>query len=77
MIKINNINNKVKLKLLPVCECGYIFNDFKINSSNSIVKDYSLKIVQDSKFSPSHCPNCGKEIESIEYSKNLLNNFIK
>ena len=74
MIKINNINNKVKLKLLPVCECGYIFNDFNIN--NNIVKDYSLKRVQ-VKFSPSHCPNCGKEIESIEYNKNLLNNFIK
>ena len=45
MIKINNINNKVKLKLLQLCECGYIFNDFNVNSSNSIVKDYSLKRV--------------------------------
>lgn len=77
MIKINNINNKVKLNLLPVCECGYIFDDVKINSNNSILNYYSFKIVQDSKFSPSHCPNCGKEIESIEYNKNLLNNFIK
>lgn len=73
MIKINNINNKVKLKLLPVCECGYIFEGIEIKKNKSII-DGKYTISKYS-FKPCLCPNCGKEIESIEYNKNLLNNF--
>ena len=63
----------VKLKLLPVCECGYVFRDGiviektinvidKIKDSDSVIKypKYSIN--------PPMCPNCKRMIESVEYN---------
>lgn len=56
---------KTTLRMLPVCNCGYIFRDGiiiheDINEKNGIKHaTYSIE--------PQKCPNCGKEIEQIEH----------
>lgn len=55
---------KTRLKMLPVCSCGYVFRDGVIinqyiNNINRIgYPEYSIE--------PSICPMCKKEIECIE-----------
>ncbi len=56
---------KTTLKLLPVCECGYIIRDLQIGKDvieqNGI--KYGVPYIR-----PADCPNCHKEIESIEWN---------
>lgn len=55
-------DNTVELKLLPVCECGYIFKELTVTESIN---------VGISTFFPCHCPNCKKVIESVSLSHNF------
>lgn len=57
---------KTRLRMLPVCSCGYVFTKGVIIYENIIEEEgfnhakYSIE--------PSNCPKCNKEIECIEYN---------
>jgi hypothetical protein len=55
---------KTKLRMLPVCSCGYIFKDGiaiheDINEKDGI--KYATHTIE-----PHMCPNCKKKIECVE-----------
>ena len=61
---------KTTLKMLPVCNCGYIFREGiiiheDINTKNKI--KYATHTIE-----PAICPNCKKEIECIEDYKHTV-----
>lgn len=61
----------VRLKLLPVCECGHVFRDGvtitkdtnETKGSNGHIRYGTYHI------NPPTCPNCKRLIEGIEYNK--------
>lgn len=59
----------VQFKMLPVCECGYVFRDgiiiYKdIREVNGV--KYSEHFIQ-----PWMCPNCQKIIDCVEYNGDI------
>lgn len=74
-----NLNKKVNLTLHAVCECGHIIKDLEIRKceETTVQDDWTKKYIDMTKptqyFYPTHCPNCGREIESISVKKNLIN----
>lgn len=52
-----------KLRLLTVCECGYVFREIKINRKMTTLDNFSVPV--ESHFEPSICPNCKKFIREI------------
>lgn len=52
-----------KLRLLPVCECGYVFREIKINRKMMTIDNFSVPV--ESRFEPPICPNCKKFIREI------------
>lgn len=55
-----------RLKLLPVCNCGYVFRDGVIVHEKVHTMNNGAKIPY-RYIEPSICPNCKKRIECIEY----------
>ena len=55
---------KVRLKLLPVCECGYIFEDGIVIYKNIAEASNGIEYGK-ACFEPIACPNCKREIECI------------
>lgn len=51
------------LNLLPVCECGYVFREFKVNKEMTTLDNYYIRA--ESRFEPPECPNCKQFIEAI------------
>lgn len=52
-----------KLRLLTVCECGYVFREIKINRKMTTIDNFSVPV--ESRFEPPICPNCKKFIREI------------
>lgn len=60
------------IKLLPVCECGYVLRDLELNHTEALCGwKYSVP------FTPSSCPNCHKFIESMTIDMHLLKQFVR
>lgn len=64
---------KTTLRMLTVCNCGYIFGNGiviheNINEKNGI--KYTTHSIE-----PSECPNCKKEIECIEHYSYTAENY--
>jgi len=58
------------LKLLPVCECGYVFRDLELNHTETLCGwEYLVP------FTPSLCPNCNRLIESLTADMHVLKNL--
>jgi hypothetical protein len=57
-------NNPVAIKLLPVCECGYIFKELTVTEALDI---------GGSTFAPNHCPNCKGIIKSVSITHDFRN----
>lgn len=55
---------KTKLKLLPVCQCGYIFEDGIVIYKNTEETSNGIKYGKVC-FEPVACPHCQREIECI------------
>ena len=53
-----------RLKLLPVCNCGYVFRD-GVTICRSIEENNALKHAEFT-INPPMCPNCKKKIECLE-----------
>lgn len=64
------MNDGTILRLLPVCECGYIFEGIEIKKNKSII-DGKYTISKYS-FKPCLCPNCGKNIEGISINNDIF-----
>lgn len=59
-----------RLKLLPVCNCGYIFRDgVTIYKNTNEVKDIKYATYS---ISPNICPNCKKHIECVAYGNDII-----
>lgn len=66
-------NCKTRLRMLPVCSCGYVFKDELI--VNKSINDYMFRIgYPEYSFEPSTCPMCKKEIECIDYNGYMIKN---
>lgn len=57
------------LKLLPVCECGHVFKEIKINRKMTTIDNFSVPV--ESRFEPPICPNCKKFIREIHVSQDF------
>lgn len=57
---------KTKLRMLPVCSCGYVFREGVIIHKDINEKD-EIKYATHS-IEPYMCPQCKKEIECVEYN---------
>lgn len=51
------------VNLLPVCECGHVFKEIKINRKMTTIDNFSVPV--ESRFEPPICPNCKKFIGEI------------
>lgn len=60
-----NDNNKVTLRLYPVCECGYVFRNL-ICGKDILIGENGFKYSVPY-FNPSRCPVCHKKIDSLLY----------
>lgn len=69
-------NDTTRLKLLPVCDCGYIFRDGVIGYEDIHKMNNEIKVVHRS-IEPPMCPNCKKRIECIEYYDDIKKYYIK
>ena len=58
------------LKLLPVCECGYVIRDLELDSIEVLC---GWKYIVP--FKPSRCPNCNQFIDSMIVDMNMLKAF--
>ena len=66
-------NCKTRLKMLPVCSCGYVFKDGVI--IHQFTKNYMSGIgYPEYSIEPSTCPMCKKEIERIDYNGYMIIN---
>lgn len=56
------------LKYYPVCECGYIFKQYKCIENKEELEGNHSDIIINSKpfFIPSKCPKCGESIDGLE-----------
>lgn len=67
-------NCKTRLKMLPVCSCGYVFKDGVIIHQS--INDYMFRIgYPEYSIEPSICPMCKKEIECIDYNSYMIKNY--
>ena len=66
-----NIPNEVTLRLLPVCECGYVISDLEIDI---IVDTDGWKSKRC--FSPDRCPHCGRLFECMAVDEKFLKPFV-
>lgn len=57
---------KTRLRMLPVCSCGYVFKNGVIIHED-ISETNGIKYAKYS-IEPSNCPKCNKEIECVEYN---------
>lgn len=55
---------KTRLRLLPVCDCGYMFEDGIVVCEKTIETSNGIKYGKTC-FEPASCPNCKREIECI------------
>ena len=65
--------DKVTLKLFPVCRCGYIFRDgVTINKYINEAKGlrYSHYVIN-----PSICPNCKRYIDGVAIDKDIVEQY--
>lgn len=54
-----------KIKIKPICECGYIFDKIYVTKH---VEDIGGQFaVMGTTFEPSACPNCKRKIESVSF----------
>ena len=54
------------LKLYPVCDCGHVFKNFKMNTYSPTCEYFDetkVRLPSSSKFSPAICPKCGKKLK--------------
>lgn len=51
------------LNLLPVCECGHVFKEIKINRKMTTFGKFCAPV--ESRFEPPICPNCKRFIREI------------
>lgn len=65
-------NCKTRLKMLPVCSCGYVFKD-GVTIHQHINDIFRIGYLEYS-IEPSICPMCKKEIECIEYNDYMIKN---
>ena len=61
---INMEDCKTRLRLLPVCNCGYIFENGIILYEKTAETPNGIKYGK-ACFEPAACPNCKREIECI------------
>lgn len=60
----------VTLKMLPVCDCGYIFRDgVHVEEVIGEVQGYKYPIYS---IDPPRCPNCNRLIECVSYNRKIL-----
>lgn len=65
------MTNTTRLRMLPVCECGYVFQR-GIDTYEEVIQPpggITLMKYMVYGFDPPVCPNCNKTIEAIEYLK--------
>ena len=60
---------KTTLRMLPVCDCGYVFREGLVVSED-LNEAIGFKYVTHT-FTPAMCPNCKKQIECITYERLL------
>ena len=56
------------LKLYPVCDCGHVFKNFKMNTYSPTCEYFDetkVRLPSSSKFSPAICPKCGKTVIAV------------
>ena len=59
-------NTTVTLRMLPVCNCGYIFRDgVIIEEIIGEVRGYKYPTYS---IDPPHCPKCNRLIDGIQYT---------
>ena len=63
-----------RLKLLPVCDCGYVFKDGVIcGRKYHTVDGIEYSCIHPTYFiEPNICPNCNKRIKCIEYDRDKI-----
>ena len=60
------MKNSVVLRMKPVCECGYVFEDLTLTKERIESKNKRMIIpLYSYKFTPKTCPKCGKEIDCV------------
>ena len=74
MVGMNDLyfdNNKpVTLKMLPVCDCGYVFrNGIHIEEFIDEAQGYKYPIYS---IDPSRCPNCRRLIDGVVIEPNKV-----
>lgn len=65
-------NCKTRLKMLPVCSCGYVFKDGV--TIHQFIKNCMFGKYPEYFIEPSICPKCKKEIECIDYNSYMIKN---
>lgn len=55
---------EVSLRLTPICECGYIFDELKCSEK---IIDNNGVLTKKVEFEPLRCPKCGGYIKDIRY----------
>lgn len=58
-----NNNKFVTVRLYPVCECGYVLRDLKIER---IISRNSLFATAKDIICPNICPNCNRVISTVQ-----------
>lgn len=56
-----------RLRMLPVCDCGYVFREGVVIRAN-INETHGIKYAVHT-IAPSVCPNCKKAIECVEENR--------
>lgn len=64
-----------RLKILPVCDCGYVFEDgiiLRKNISETSFKEEKIIKYPEYSIEPNFCPNCKRIIECVQYDRNII-----
>lgn len=67
------MDNDLYIKLKPVCDCGYVFNNIKITAVYKPVymkKCVIGKTLTHTLIEPNKCPKCGKIFKGISLDRN-------
>lgn len=61
-----NLHDTVSLMMMPVCACGHIFNDLRVETERcEIPKDSELILYKKWTFIPNQCPSCNRIIAEV------------
>lgn len=63
-----------KLKVMPICDCGYIIKDFFRAYDDQTMNGDVIKRCY---FIPSNCPKCGKKIKGVIVKTREINDNVK